>query len=111
MKKLLGFIALSAIVAAPCVRAASGLAYPAAPRGTVTDNYCGTVVPDPYRWLENIDSPQTVAWETAEQKLTRSYLDAIPARTLIADHLRNIANYARYSAPSRVKNRYFFTYN
>ncbi|HVS46760.1 MAG TPA: prolyl oligopeptidase family serine peptidase [Verrucomicrobiae bacterium] len=114
MKKLLALTAFVALVAAPTVaivRAAGAFAYPAAPRGDVTDNYFGTTVPDPYRWLENIDSPQTVAWETAEQKLTRSYLDAIPARDTIANHLRTIANYARYSAPSRYKNRYFYTHN
>jgi prolyl oligopeptidase len=111
MKKFLACAALLALVTAPAVRAAGGFVYPAAPRGTVTDNYFGTVVPDPYRWLENLDSPQTVAWEGAEQKFTRSYLDAIPARDAIARHLRAIADYAKYSAPSRVKNRYFFTYN
>ncbi|HEY5258310.1 MAG TPA: prolyl oligopeptidase family serine peptidase [Candidatus Baltobacteraceae bacterium] len=114
MKKSLAAFALTAFILAPgfaIVRAAGAFAYPPAPRGTVTDNYFGTVVPDPYRWLENIDAPQTLAWERAEQRLTRSYLDAIPARNVIAHHLRTVANYAKYSAPSHVKNRYFYTYN
>src|SRR5579862_7540644 len=56
------------------------LAYPNAPRGHQVDDYHGTKVPDPYRWLEDIDSPQTRAWVEKEGALARRYLDALPGR-------------------------------
>lgn len=59
---------------------AQNLQYPPAHMDTVADDYFGTKVPDPYRWLENPDSPETQAWASAENKLTREYVDSIPAR-------------------------------
>jgi len=90
---------------------ASHLQYPPAPKGDTVDDYFGTKVPDPYRWMENIDAPETVKWVQAEQRLTRTYLDAIPQRDAIAAHLKKIANYERISAPWHMKNQYFYTYN
>ena len=90
---------------------ASRVTYPPAPRGGVIDDYFGTKVPDPYRWLENIDAPETLNWVQAEQHLTRAYLDAIPQRNAIAAHLKKIANYERISVPWHMKNRYFYTHN
>jgi prolyl oligopeptidase len=112
MKRLvLTCAAIAALVVPGIAFAAGAFQYPAAPRGDVTDTYFGTVVPDPYRWLESIDSPQTTAWVAAEGKLTRDYLDAIPQRAAIAHHLRSIANYEKIGAPSRVRNQYFYYYN
>src|SRR6516164_6128868 len=75
------------------------LDYPPAPRGTVTDDYFGTTIADPYRWLEDVDSPQTIAWVKAEGGLTRGYLDGIPQRTAIRDAYKKLYNYERLSAP------------
>lgn len=107
---LIGIFALSP-VGAYAASASAPLAYPAAPKGSVVDTYFGTQVPDPYRWLESIDSPQTTQWVAAERKLSRTYLDAIPQRAAIATHLAKILNYERISAPSHMKNVYFYTYN
>jgi prolyl oligopeptidase len=91
--------------------AAAPLAYPPAPRGTVTDTYFGTVVADPYRWLEEVDSPQTTAWVKAEGDLTRSYLDAIPQRTAIRDSYRTLLDYEKVGAPFREGKYWFFSRN
>lgn len=91
--------------------AATALAYPPAPRGDVVDTYFGTPVPDPYRWLESIDSPQTVAWVRAENALTRSYLDAIRERPAIREAYRRLVDYERESVPFRAGPRWFFTRN
>ncbi|HEV7180516.1 MAG TPA: prolyl oligopeptidase family serine peptidase [Candidatus Baltobacteraceae bacterium] len=89
----------------------AGFTYPAPPKdGTVTA-YFGTNVRDPYRPLENIDAPAVTAWVRAEEQLTRSYLDAIPQRSIIAEHMKNMANYEKISAPDHMKNQYFFTRN
>ena len=57
--------------------------YPAAERGTATDNYFGTEVPDPYRWLEDDASEATAAWVAAENAITEDYLSRIPFREAI----------------------------
>ncbi len=112
MKRSIIVGAVIAALLAPAVAfAAGGFTYPLAPKGNVTDTYFGTVVPDPYRWMESIDSPQTVAWVKAEGALTRSYLDAIPMRAAIAKHMTTIVNYPKSDPPYRVGSRYFYTYN
>jgi len=90
---------------------AVALVYPNAPHGSVTDTYFGTTVADPYRWLEDIDAPQTVAWVGAENALTRSELDAIPARAAIAAAYRKLYDYEKISAPFRAGSRWFFYRN
>jgi len=101
-----------ALVLIACTAAtAAKLGYPDAPRGTQTDNYFGTSVADPYRWLEDIDAPQTTAWVKAEGDLTRTYLDAIPQRTAIREAYRKLLNYEKVGAPFRQGKRWFFTRN
>ena len=92
-------------------RLAAKLGYPDAPRGTQTDTYFGTSVADPYRWLEDIDAPQTTAWVKAEGDLTRTYLDAIPQRSAIREEYRKLLNYEKVGAPFRQGKRWFFTRN
>jgi len=91
--------------------AAAGLPYPPAPRQSVVDTYFGTQVMDPYRWLENIDSPQTTAWVQAESALTRNFLDAIPRRAAIKNRLTQLWNFERFGEPFREGHYYFYTHN
>jgi prolyl oligopeptidase len=56
--------------ASPAAEAAKAYAYPPAAKGDVVDDYNGTRVPDPYRWLEKADDPATTAWVAAENSLT-----------------------------------------
>src|SRR5277367_3782271 len=70
-------------------------AYPEATRTDHVDEYHGTKVADPYRWMEDIDSSATRAWVESEGKLSRDFLSAIPGRDAIAEHLRKIWNFAR----------------
>src|SRR5947209_668725 len=94
------FMAAALLVAAsPAPAAGVRLAYPPAPRGSVSDTYFGTSVADPYRWLEDVDAPQTTAWVKAEGDLTRQYLDAIPQRNAIRDDYRKLLDYEKLSAP------------
>ncbi|HTW82804.1 MAG TPA: prolyl oligopeptidase family serine peptidase [Candidatus Sulfotelmatobacter sp.] len=105
-------LAIAALMAAtPLLAAGARLTYPPAPRGTVTDTYFGTVVADPYRWLEDVDSPQTTAWVRAEGALTRSYLDAIPQRDAIKAKYRTLLDYDRLSAPFREGTHWFYFHN
>ncbi len=87
------------------------LSYPAAAREQVTADYHGMKVPDPYRWMEDIDSPATRTWVEAEGKLSRDYLDAIPGRAAIEERLRKIWNFERWSAPEHHGRYWFYTHN
>ena len=89
----------------------SSITYPAAARGTQVDVYHGVSIADPYRWLEDTDSPETKAWVAAENKLTDSFLATIPERTAIKNRLTEIWNYARYTAPFKEGGRYFYFQN
>jgi len=77
---------------------------------TVTD-YFGTRVADPYRWLENTDSPETRAWVDSENCVTFAYLARIPERARIRERLTKLWNYERFGVPSREGGRYVFTRN
>jgi prolyl oligopeptidase len=85
--------------------------YPVARKSDQTDDYHGVKVADPYRWLEDLDSAETRAWVEAENKLTFSFLEAIPSRTAIKDRLTKLWNYEKYGIPNKEGNRYFYTRN
>ncbi|MBC8121374.1 MAG: S9 family peptidase [Gemmatimonadaceae bacterium] len=86
-------------------------AYPQATRVDQTDNYHGTSVSDPYRWLEDPDSEPTRTWIEAENKITFGYLDDIPERAAIKQRLTTLWNYERYGVPFKEGGRYFFSKN
>ncbi|MBI4606297.1 MAG: S9 family peptidase [Planctomycetes bacterium] len=85
------------------------LAYPRAARVEQADTYHGEVVRDPYRWLEDPDSPETRAWIEAENRLARSFLDAVSARGRIAARLEALWDYERFGVPRVEGGRLFFT--
>ena len=87
------------------------LVYPKAKTVDQVDDYHGTKVSDPYRWLENTDAADTHDWVEAENKLTFSYLDQIPYRGAIRDRLTKLWNYERFTAPQQHGGRYFYQHN
>jgi len=86
-------------------------AYPPSPRGPVSDDYHGTVVADPYRWLEDVDAPETRAWVEAQNRVTFAWLDQVPQRAAIRSRLTALWDYPRYGAPFKKAGRYFFFRN
>lgn len=66
---------------------------------TVKDTYFGTVVADPYRWLENDTSAATAAWVKSENEVTQGYLSQIPFRDAIKKRYEGLYNYEKFSAP------------
>lgn len=68
---------------------------------SVIDDYFGTKVADPYRWLENDTSAETAAWVAAENKVTQGYLKQIPFRDAIGKRYEHLFNYEKFSAPTR----------
>jgi len=85
--------------------------YPDTKKDSTTDNYFGTIIADPYRWLENDTSAATKAWVDAQNKVTQNYLEQIPYRNDIKARLTEIWNYPKESAPFKIGDYYFFTKN
>lgn len=86
--------------------------YPVADRDeTVVDDYFGTKVADPYRWLENDTSAKTNAWVEAQRNLTNEYLSHIPYRETIKNRITELADYERYGVPSKRYGKYFYSKN
>jgi prolyl oligopeptidase len=106
----LGFAGAPA-AAQSCAANGSPLNYPVAKKVDQTDDYHGTKVADPYRWLEDANSLETKAWVDAENKVTQSYLAQIPQREAIRQRLTQLWNYERYSVPYKEGGRYFFSRN
>jgi prolyl oligopeptidase len=88
------------------------LKYPPARRDSTVETYVGTNVPDPYLWMEALDSPAVHQWVEAENALTSSYLEKVPVRSWIKDRLTALWNYPRESTPTLVAGgRIFFAKN
>ncbi len=85
--------------------------YPKAVKEDVTDDYFGTKVADPYRWLEDDNSAETAAWVKAENEVTEDYLSQIPFRAQIRERLTDIWNYPRYSTPTKKGDYYYYFKN
>jgi prolyl oligopeptidase len=109
----LGFGSAAASAGTPAAQTCSGtpLSYPVAKKVDQTDDYHGTRVADPYRWLEDANSAETKAWVDAENKVTQSWLAQIPQREAIRQRLTQLWNYERYSVPYKEGGRYFFSRN
>ena len=78
---------------------------------TVVDDYFGTLVADPYRWLENDTSAETAQWVKAQNEVTQDYLSHIPFRSTLKDRLTQLVNYERYGMPSKKHGRYIYSKN
>ena len=89
----------------------STLPYPVARMDSTVDDYFGTKVPDPYRWLEDDNSAETAAWVTAENEVTQNYLSQIPFRDKIRNRLTELWNYPKYGVPSKHGDYFFFFEN
>ncbi len=88
-----------------------GLDYPQTRKDNQVDDYHGTKVADPYRWLEDDNSAETAKWVEAENKVTFAYLDKIPYRAQVKARLEQLFNYPKYTAPMRRGDYLFFTKN
>jgi prolyl oligopeptidase len=78
---------------------------------TVVDDYFGTKVADPYRWLEDDNSEETAAWVKRQNELTFGYLSTLPQRDKIRKRLETLYNYERYGTPFKKAGKFFFFKN
>ncbi len=85
--------------------------YPPTARVEHVDDYHGTQVADPYRWLEDANSPQTQAWVEAQNAVTFDYLRHLPAREGIKQRLTQLWDYEKFGVPFKEGGRYFYSKN
>jgi prolyl oligopeptidase len=85
--------------------------YPETTKGDQVDDYHGVRVPDPYRWLEDTDSPKTHQWIDRQNEVTFGYLHSLPQREWLKKRITRLWDYPKYGLPSKEAGRYFFTKN
>ena len=85
--------------------------YPTTERVAQSDDYFGTTVADPYRWLEDDNSEATKDWVNRQNAVTESYLSQLPAREAIRQRMESLWNYERVSAPFKRGDFYYFFKN
>ena len=93
-------------LAATCATAQT-FHYPKAPQNNTIDTYFGTQIADPYRPLEDDNSIETQRWVTAENELTRHYLDRLPMRPKLLKRLKEVANYEKIGTPFKRNNTWY----
>jgi prolyl oligopeptidase len=108
---VLAVAAFPALLRAQSAPAADSCTIPRARAVEQVDDYHGTRVADPYRWLEDTDAAETRAWIARQNCVTRAYLDAVPEREAIRRRLTTLWNYERYSVPVREGGRYVWSKN
>ena len=110
--KLSLFVMGSILLLSSCDTRYTVKEYPVAHRDEdVADDYFGTKVADPYRWLENDTSAATLAWVEAQRAVTNDYLSHIPFRNEIKDRMTELADYEKYGMPSKKFGKYFYSKN
>lgn len=111
---ILAVLALAACPKAPVeppAPAQPAFVYPDAHQGDVVDDHFGTAVPDPYRWLEDPDAPESRTWIDAENAVTTAHLDSIAFRAAWRDRVTELWNHERFGTPWEEGDRYFWYRN
>ncbi|MBW6490505.1 MAG: prolyl oligopeptidase family serine peptidase [Lentimicrobium sp.] len=111
MKILLTLLIPAILMMSSCTPREEKITYPESRKTDTVDEYFGTEVPDPYRWLEDDNSVETAAWVTAQNLVTDAYLATIPFREQISERLTELWNYPRYGVPFKKGGKYFFFKN
>ncbi|HUK20231.1 MAG TPA: prolyl oligopeptidase family serine peptidase [Gemmatimonadales bacterium] len=105
-----GAISLGAVDAAGQGGGGGRLHYPPARKADQVDDYHGTLVADPYRWLEDPDAAESRTWIDAENALTTAYLARIPERLEIRHRLTALWNYPRFGPPFRKRQSPYYLF-
>ena len=111
MRRLL-FICTALVILASCSSPVNKkINYPVTSKGNVADTFFGTIVHDPYRWLEDDLSEETAAWVQEQNIVTFGYLEQIPYREAIRERLTKMWNYEKYTTPFREGDYIYFSKN
>lgn len=108
---LTSLLAITLLCSCDSAKQSNGIQYPETQKTDQSDTYFGTVVPDPYRWLENDTSRSTEEWVVRQNAFTNSFLEAIPFRGQLRNRLESLVNYERFTAPVRAGSYYLYYRN
>ncbi len=109
--RLRNLLVLSSSLAFISALGAQQLQYPESKKGDVVDQYQDVSVPDPYRWMENLGSAETVAWIKAQNALSGSYLEKLPHREALRKRITELWDYPKVTLPFREAGRLFYRKN
>jgi prolyl oligopeptidase len=104
-------IGLVLSLALACAPPAPTFTYPVARKADVVEDYHGTTVPDPYRWMEDLDAKEVADWIALENKVTEPYLAGLPLRKALGDRLTQLWNYPRVGIPTNKNGVLFYSKN
>ena len=107
MKKLLFGLAMMSV----CCACQEKIQYPQAAKENVIDNYFGTEVADPYRWMENDTCAEVAAWVEAENKVTQAHMSKITFRDALKDRMTELTNYEKFGTPFKRQGKYYYFKN
>ena len=111
MRRLVLFLFSLLVSAGVTVAGAQQIQYPASKKGDVVDDYHGTAIPDPFRWMENLGSTETSAWIRAQNAVTSGYLEKLPYRETLRKRITELWDYPKVSLPYREGGRIFYRKN
>jgi prolyl oligopeptidase len=104
--RFLAVVTLAVLAAQP-----AQLTYPPTAKGDVVDDYHGTRVADPYRWMEDLESPDVARWIKAQNEVTFAHLESLPMRDHFKRRITELWNYPKTGIPVREGGRLFYTRN
>ena len=87
------------------------LDYPKTRQVDVADDFFGTMVADPYRWLEDAEDPEVLEWTGAQHNLSAEILSGLKGRDTFARRLREVWDYPKFEIPRKRGNRLFYMRN
>ena len=106
-----GILVAAALAAIPVSVLSQRLPYPSTKTVDIVDDYHGTKVADPYRWLEDLDANETVAWVAAQNELTANYLARQPVRQHLRRRIQRLWNFRKTDLPYMENGRLFYRMN
>jgi prolyl oligopeptidase len=104
-------LAILLVAACQVIVLSQKLQYPPTRKVDVVDDYHGTKVPDPYRWLEDLESKETAEWVAAQNRLTESYLAQHPIRNALRSRIQQLWNFRKTDLPLQENGRLFYRMN
>ena len=106
------FILALLLATAGCQTApARNMTYPETKKGDLVEDYFGTKVADPYRWMEDLDSKEVADWVAVQNTVSFDYLAKLPTRDAFTKRITELWNYPRVGLPEREGGRYFYQKN
>src|ERR671913_1380911 len=106
-----GAVALAVLVALQAGVLTQKLQYPASHKADVVDDYHGTKVADPYRWMEDLNAPELAAWISQQNALTESYVKALPLRAHFQRRIWRLWDFKKTTLPVVEAGRLFYRMN